>query len=424
MFDFSSESRANIQVADQFTISDVLGLRDYGRPSGHEQRELLRGTFEACVRRRARRFASAVLPNRSGRGLKVKRETSDGFEEVEADHPWLELIRDPNEHRSPFVFWKWVSLARDLQGRAPQLVRDGPRGMPEQLLEMFAEFGYVQPLASRDGGVSGYIYEREDGRDIRLEPRDVMELKRTDPHSPYETQSLIEALAQEVAGDLFASKYRRNAFEQGRPPMVYLSTDQDMGPDQAKEHGQRFKNRFMGRQGQQSAVPVMSSGMEIEGISLDPESWQMLEAQGLDQTVIFRVCGVPQALLDMDSNRAESEEAREEFMRGTIQPLVDEAAAQLTQGLEQAFEPEGNLRVVAPDVTPIDKREQAETDRILVESGLRTRNEIRERDDKEPFDNDVADQPTAPQSQRPLAAPAVMGTQSAVDADAEIGDFL
>lgn len=424
MFDFSSESRANIQVADQFTISDVLGLRDYGRPSEHEQRELLRGTFEACVRRRARRFASAVLPSREGPGLKVERRTADGHEEVEQDHPWYQLIRKPNEHRSPYVYWKWVSLARDLQGRAPQLVWDGPRGMPEHLYEIFPEFGYVQPLASREGGIDGYIYEREDGQDIRLEPRDIMELKRTDPHSPYETQSLLEALASEVAGDKFASEYRRQAFEQGRPPMVYLSTDDSMTPDQKQEMGERLKSRFFGRQGRQKGVPVMDRGLDMEDVSIDPESFQMLEAQGLDQTVIFRVTGVPQALLDMDSNRAESEEARKEFMKGTIQPLLDEAAQQLTLGLKQAFDPEGSLRVVAPDVTPTSRRDQAETDRILVEAGLRTRNEIRERDGKEPFDVGAADEPTAPQSQKPLGAPAVLGQQSATDPDEEIGDFL
>lgn len=422
MFDFNS--RANVQVVDQFSISDVLGLRDFGRPSEYEQRELLRGTFEACLRLRARRFASAVLPNREGPGLKVERRTPDGFEEVEEDHPWYSLIRSPNAYRSAIVFYQWVSLARDLQGRAPQLVQDGPRGMPEQLLEMYSEFGYVQPLASPDGGIDGWLYEREDGRDIRLEPRDVMEVKRIDPHSPYETQSLIEALASEVAGDKFAAEYRRNAFEKGRPPMVYLSTDQEMTPKQAKEHGQRLKQRYFKRQGGQDTVPVMTEGMELEGISLDPESWQMLEAQGLDQKVIHKVTGVPQPLLEMDSNRAESEEARKELMRGTIQPLIDEVAAQYTQGLRQAFEPEAELRVVAPDVSPIDQRERAETDQILVESGLRTRNEIRERDGKEPFDNDVASQPTVPKTQKVLGAMPGPPSRDASDSDADVGDFL
>jgi len=424
MFDFSSSTRANIQVADQYSISNVLGIRDYGRPSEHEQRELLRGTFEACVRRRARRFASAVLPSREGPGLRVERKTGEGWEEVEEDHPWLGLIRRPNESRSPYVYWKWVSLARDLQGRAPQLVWDDSRGIPEHLYEIYPEFGYVQPLASREGGVDGYIYERDDGRDIRLDPRDIMELKRTDPHSPYETQSLLEALASEVAGDKFASEYRRQTFEQGRPPLVYLSTDENLQRSQKEEYGQRLKQKFFARQGRQKGVPVFDHGMELEDVSIDPESFQMLESQGLDQTVIFRVTGVPQALLDMDSNRAESEEARKEFMRGTIQPLLDEAAQQLTMGLEQAFEPEGTLRVMAPDVTPTSRHDQAETDRILVESGLRTRNEIRERDGKEPFDNEVADQPTAPQGQRPLGSGALLAGQSASDPDADVGDFL
>jgi HK97 family phage portal protein len=425
MFDFGATQRA-VQVADTFTVSDMLGISDFGRPSERDQRELLRGTFEACVRLRARRFAESVIPSRRGPGLQVQRETADGFEQVEPDHPWLRLIRSPNRYRSGYVFWKWVSLGRDLQGRAPQLVQDDDRGLPEQLLEIFAEFGRVRPLANEDGGTSGYLYSRQDGQDVRLEKRQVMELKRSDPHSPYETQSLLESLANEVAGDKFASEYRRNAFESGRPPMVALSTDQDLTSKQAREHGERFKSRFMDRRGNVQGIPVLPSGLSLEDISLDPESFQMLEAQGLDQKVIFRVCQVPQALLDMDSNRAESEEARRQFMGSTIQDLLTEAAAQLTQGLRQAFEPEGRLRVIAPNVEPTDKREQAETDRILVESGLRTRNEVREREDLEPYDTDAAGEPTVPQEQVPLseAGGPLAATGEASDPDSDIADFL
>ena len=420
-------SQRAVQVADSFTVSDVLGIRDAGRPSEHEQRQLLRGTFEACVRLRARRFAESVIPSRRGPGLQVQRETPDGWEQVEPDHPWLEMIRSPNDYRSGYVYWKWVSLARDLQGRAPQLVQDNDRGLPEQLLELFAEFGYVQPLANEDGGVSGYIYERQDGRDVRLDKRQVMMLKRSDPHSPYETQSLLESLAFEVAGDRFASQYRRNAFESGRPPMVALSTDQDLTTEQAVAHGEQFKSKFMKTRGREQGIPVLPSGLSLEDISLDPESFQMLEAQGLDQKVIHKVCQVPEALLEMDSNRAESEEARQQFMGSTIQDLLTEAAAQLTEGLNEAFEPEGNLRVIAPDVQPTNKREQAETDRILVESGLRTRNEIRERDDLEPYDVDAADEPTAPQGQVPLSqAGGPLGAlgQASADPGEDVADFL
>jgi HK97 family phage portal protein len=426
MFDFGATQRA-VQVADTFMVSDMLGISDFGRPSERDQREMLRGTFEACVRLRARRFAESVIPSRRGPGLQVQRETADGFEQVEPDHPWLRLIRSPNRYRSGYVFWKWVSLARDLQGRAPQLVQDDDRGMPEELLEIFAEFGRVRPLANEDGGTSGYLYSRQDGQDIRLNTRQVMELKRSDPHSPYETQSLLESLAFEVAGDRFASQYRRNAFESGRPPMVALSTDQDLTTEQATAHGESFKSKFMDQRGNVQGIPVLPNGLSLEDISLDPESFQMLEAQGLDQKVIHKVCQVPEPLLEMDSNRAESEEARRHFMGATIQDLLTEAAAQLTEGLREAFEPEGNLRVIAPNVQPTDKREQAETDRILVESGLRTRNEIRERDDLEPYDTDAAGEPTVPQGQTPLSqagGPLEALGQSSVDPDDEVADFL
>ena len=84
-----------------------------------------------------------------------------------------------------------------------------------------------------------------------------------------------------------------------------------------------------------------------------------LEAQGLNHKVIFRVTGILEAYFEKGANRAESEAAERKVMEGTIQPLVNQAAQQLTLAFNLAFGAEpGQLRVAPPDVAPVSPGER------------------------------------------------------------------
>jgi len=424
MFDFGTHSRADgseVAPRTDLTLSQTLGLEDRRRPSEEQIRRQLRGTLEACLRKRAELFARSCTPGGEHKGLMVKRETADGMEPVEESHPWLRLIRQPNEYRSAYDFWYWVRLAADVQGVAPTVVRDDTLGTPGALLEVFPSFGRMNEKLNPEGGTGGYVYNRSDGQQIQMGADDVVQIKRTDPTTPHGSISILESLIYEVASDRAAAEYRHKTYSEGRPPLLYLGTDQDMAAETAREQGERFKNEYMKPNGEVKGVPVMYGGMDLQSLGIDPDTFQMLESQELDHEVIFRVTGINAAYLDQGSNRAESEQAERSILTGTIQPLLNQAAAQLTLSLRRAFGAEDSLRVVAPDVTPVDRDQQAEIHRTQVETGAKTLNDIRRELGEEEYDADVADEPLVPSTLVPASEAGTSGVARQSD---DPPDFL
>jgi HK97 family phage portal protein len=396
MFEFGSHTRADgseVAPRTDVTLSQTLGLEDRRRPNEEQIRRQLRGTLEACLRKRAELFARSCTPGGGHQGLMVKRETTDGMERVEESHPWLQLIRQPNQYRSAYDFWYWMRFAADVQGTAPNIVREDALGTPDALLEVFPSFGRMNEKLNVEGGTAGYVYHRSDGQNIPLDADDVVQVKRTDPTTAHGSISILESLIYEVASDRAAAEYRHKTYSEGRPPLLYMSTDQELSPESAQEQGTRFKNEYMRPGGDVKGVPVMYGGMDLQSLGIDPDTFQMLESQELDHEVIFRVTGINSAYLDQGSNRAEAEQAERSILTGTIQPLLNQAAAQLTLSFRRAFGAEEGLRVVAPDVTPVDREQQAEIHSTQLETGAKTLNDIRRELGEEEYDADVADEP-------------------------------
>lgn len=368
-----SEARADADIVasdTNVTFSSIFGISDRGRPTERNVRRSLRGTFAACVRERAKLTARSAVPDLMSEGFRVERRTPDGWERVEENHPWMQLIQAPNRYRSAYEVWYWVSMAADLYGTASLIVGDDPRGVPEQLLEVYSVFGQIRAKGNRQGGIDGYVYQRN-GTPIRdLEHRDVMQVRRTDPTSPFESTSLLEELMHEVNADRYAATFRESTFKDGRPPLIQLTTDQEVSQKRAKEIGTRWKNEYMQEGGDVKGVPVGTHGLKAESISISPDEFQMLESQGLDHDVIFRVTGINSAWLDQGSNRAEAEQAEKRILKGTIQPRLNRIAGQLTTDFRTAFDPDIPLRVRAPDVRPKDPEQQEAVNAQRIKRGV------------------------------------------------------
>jgi len=408
MFDFGASQRADGGLAAPTTtvnLSSALGLSDRGRPSHQQIRRQLRGTIDATLRKRAELFARSCVPGGEHGGLMVKRETSDGMEPVEEDHPWVSLLRAPNEYRSAYDFWYWVRFAADVQGTAPMIVRDDGLGVPDGLLEVFPSFGEMKEQINREGGIGGYVYHRSDGRDIQLGADDVVTVKRTDPTTPHGTMSILESLVYEAASDRAAAEFRQKTYSEGRPPLIYMSSEQNVGGDRAKEMGERFKSEYLRGNGDVKGVPVMHSGMELDSLGIDPDAYQMLESQELDHEVIFRVTGINSAYLDQGSNRAEAEQAERSILTGTIQPLLNQTSAQLTLAFRNAFGADESLQIVPPDVTPVDREEQETINEMRVRRGVPPAQIMEEEGEEVPdeFADDL-EQPHIPNTLKPVGS--------------------
>lgn len=360
MFDLDAHVRqAGAELGPPSRSTSLFGILDEDRPDKRDVRDLLRGTLDAALRKRAELFAQGATGTGKGDGWDVTRRTPDGREPVEEDHPWRRVLERPNNFRSSYDFYYALRLIADCYGTFSMLVDENEIGVPETLLEIYPEFGEMRPKMNENGGIAGYVYNRADGERPEFDLEEVIDIRRIDQNTPYESTSIIESLIHEVHSDFHATAYRKRTYKEGRPPVVQLTTEKDIGKENAKKQGETFKDIYFGDD--VKGVPVLYGGMEASSLALNPDDYQMLDSQALDQKVISRVTGIHLALLDQGSNRKEAKQARATVLMGTIQPLLNQAAGQMTLGFQQAFGSEpGDLRIEAPDVTPVDQVEEEE----------------------------------------------------------------
>ena len=118
----------------------------------------------------------------------------------------------------------------------------------------------------------------------------------------------------------------------------------------------------------------------VTPISMSNAELQLLQSREFDVPQVSRFLGVPKALLmdDSQSSYRTPEAATEEFMLRTIQPKMQEWEDELDSKLLD-WEDFGKRRfILKPDLlTRLDKKGQAETDKLHLETGVKNVNELR-----------------------------------------------
>jgi len=363
--------------------TSLTGLADRQKPTDREIRKHNVSLFGKLVSMRAHATAQAIIGWQGQDGFQTERLEAGQFEAVSADQPWQRLIRRPNPDTPPYLFWWWASTVIDLQGAVHFLVEDGPDGQPEALWPIFPEWGEVRPRLGEKGEVTGWVYYRGGERQT-YEARDIVRLRLPDTINMQETQSLLERGVYELDRELHHNQYEKNFLEDGRPPNVYLSFDNDVNVSANQEAADKVQNRSMGNRA--NKVPALGNGGEMKTVALSPDDLQMLDSRVMNERRLHTICGVPQALFRSESsNRSTGEQAHWTFAKYTIQPRVISLADQQTKGFEQAFRADpGALRIQAPETTPEDREEQETINDLRVRRGVPPAQIMREQGEEVP----------------------------------------
>lgn len=355
------------------------GIHDRTTPSVRAIRTHNRGLFSQLVNMRANSIASAITGKNGLDGLRVVRPMGQNqTEEVEEAHPWVNLLRCPNQARNPFDIWKWVSLVRDFVGTADFiLVRDSLR-VPVAMYEVFPEFGRLQPVADGLGGIEYFVFHRADGERTRIDKENVLRIARPDPISPYDTASLLQAGMFELDKQLYSDLYERDTLKEGRFPPVVLSSDQRLNREQAQQYGEHFMAAYMGAGGHTKAgIPVMGNGLEAKTIGLNAADIALIDSAKLRDEHLYAITGVHKGLLSENATEANAKAARISFHENTIQPEVDSIAEALTHGLTMSFGADpGALQIAAPNVVPVDQELQGRINEQRMRTGQVTINDL------------------------------------------------
>jgi HK97 family phage portal protein len=348
--------------------------------SQDEAERAYRSTVFFLANYRARNFARHLTE------LAVERRTGPGeFEPVEEGHPWLQLLRRPNDYMPPLEVWQWALLNRDLWYGAHFAVEHGPRGVPVALHPIFPSYGSVTMQIDGRGALRGWRFDRADGQQVSLAPEDVIRVAHESPFERGRATTLIEAAAYEIDQHLAQSIYARDAAEDQGMPEVILEAEEQVDPADGNRISRLFAQKY--RSGNRRGVPWTSGGLEAKQFQLSQRDQQFFEMTQMTKSQLYEIFEVQESLFSDQAYATGMDGAFRAFALNTVQPNVEIVVSQLEHGFERIFEADpAALRIAVPDTVPTDRKLQAELDDIRIKNGTRTINEARRRDGNEEVD--------------------------------------
>lgn len=330
-----------------------------------------------CVNRIA--TAAASVP------FKIYRKHRKGgeiiIEDVDDTHPAVELFSKVNPFITSYDLWEGTLTFLELMGNNYWEVVTDKQGIPRELY--FLHPSRVKVVPDEKTGIIGYIYEYN-GKKVAFKQEDVVHLKYFNPNSEYYGQGSISAARSAAILDRLATKYNRKFFDQGARLDGFLApTDSQVIFDEEDVKRLRAEwQRLYGGVDNVYKIGILHGPLKYEAISLPPKDVEFLKLKGLTKAEIAGAFGVPLPLIDQDRSTYNNYEmALKDFWHNTMIPKLTKIAQVVTEQLLVRFEPDlvGMFDFSGVAALREDEEKSSRIDKILVDAGIETINERRQK---------------------------------------------
>jgi len=205
MFDFDmraggvpSQPEENVPIVGPGQLSRYRGLR-FEEMNAQQLRTAYRSIAAALIDYRAQAFA----PHLAGMTV-MRRQSQEEAEQVEPDHPWVELLRKPSPHVPATIFFEVCSKIVDGRGHVDLMVAyrsEAGRDVPDALRIVYPEYADVDPIFDEMGDVRAWEITRHGGGTEILHPKSVIRLKRPHPSAAWRTAGKMLSSEQSATGE-------------------------------------------------------------------------------------------------------------------------------------------------------------------------------------------------------------------------------
>ena len=297
------------------------------------------------------------------------------------------LNQQSNMGESAFAFRYRVSsqLLMSTRGVFIEIVRG--RGGQANALHILPPQNTV-PIPDQKKFVSAFEIELPNGKKQRLNPKNVMWIRRPHPLDPYLSMTPMESAGVAIETETLAKLYNRNfLLNDGRPGGLLVLRGQIDDDDK-----QELQARFRGNLSRSGGIGVISSddGADFVDTAASPRDAAYGELRSLTKEEILASFGVPESVIGNASGRTFSNAAEEGrvFWSETMAPHLE----LLSRGFDVLDE---NYYVTFDTSTvPVLVLSKQERERFYlteVQQGLITPNEYREKTGREKVDAYLSD---------------------------------
>ena len=288
------------------------------------------------------------------------------------------LNQRPNPEITAIAFRESMMFGALAYGNAyAEIQRDGA-GRVAALVPLYPDRMICE--RSEDGQLQ-YRYANWDGGQVVLEPRNVYHLRGPVSVAGLMGDSIVGRAAKACALAAAAERFSLSYLANGTVPSGVLKYPQKLDPKSLERIREQWAEKMSGPKAGGKPV-ILEGGMEWVSISADPDRAQLIPTQHWTTENIGRYFGVPLVKLGVAAAAqgygTNLESLNLEWKNAGLKPwalrLEQEANAKLLSA--------GPYRETALDMDWLvrgDAKSQAEADRVRIESGVYSVNEVRER---------------------------------------------
>lgn len=320
-----------------------------------------------------------------------------------AASPWSVFVRNNGLgrevlHDDPIA---WLLNERPNPETTAQALKEGLMVQALSIGDSYAEIEYnrggvpcgLWPLLTirmrperRADGALVYKYHEHDGRIIELDPRQVLHIRGLSLNGMFGETAITHA-ARAIATGVAAEKFAGSYYANGANPSGILYGDKSLSDQGWK----RLRSDWLKRKGPKNAhtVPILEEGFKYQTIGSNAEESQVIPARVFTVEEVARAfgvplvkLGVPQAATGYGTNVAQLNLA---FTRDTLVPWKIRVEQEVNYKLFPQRAPWRKAECDLSWLTLGDAKERASSDKVRIESGVFSINEVRDTLGKNPI---------------------------------------
>lgn len=291
------------------------------------------------------------------------------------DHPAYNLVRyKPNEYQTAFTFWETLVANAVAGGRAYAHIERGVDGYPIAL----------RPIPKWD------VEEKEyNGQPVYV-VRNFGAVAHSDMFvlSNLHGLSPISLHAENIGLSIAATTFGAGYFGNGGTPPGMIASDAPLQAEQ-REH---LVDLYRKQTNEGPATLMLPFGVRYHRIGITADEAQFIQTRKFQAEEIARIFGVPPNMLGLDGHSTYNnvEQNAIAFGRYTVMPWINRVIAELDDKLLMGWERADHYHQAnVMELYRADAKTRAEYYKTMLDTGVMSRDEIRQRENLNPIGSEA-----------------------------------
>jgi len=290
------------------------------------------------------------------------------------EHPFLDLMANPNPWRSQYELLEETMIFQDLAGDAYWSIGLDALGVPNSLNLLPSQ--YVRIVPSNDDFIKGYLYGRSSANRIAIPENMVIHYRRPNPKDQYYGMGCLEASV--VAANQYDSMdtYETALNKNMGIPAGLVSYKGRLNRDDIPALESAW-NRTLRGMANSGKIKVTSDEYDFKQVSISPREMGFLQGRKWSRDEMANAFDIPISMISTENvNKANAQAGNEQYARRAIMPRLRRVEDRLNKDLIPFYN-EPRIFCAFDNPVPEDQEHELKRALELVKAGIITRNEGR-----------------------------------------------